>query len=40
MNSLAQISGQTLSLICSTDGPKRVRNALTSKGFASQVKEN
>ena len=36
----ARISGQTLFLICSTDRPKRVKNALTSKGFASPFKEN
>ena len=36
----ARISGQTLFLICSTDRPKSVGNALTSKGFASPVKEN
>ena len=37
---VARISGQTLFLICSTDRPKSVRNALTSKGFFSPVKEN
>ena len=36
----ARISGQTLFLICSKDRPKSVRNALTSKGFFSHVKEN